>query len=70
MIETKKITDEQKDGIVNLTENHFYDLKSKNIAPRKLTKTISAFANADGGDLYVGIDEVKNNEHIVMDILI
>lgn len=66
MIETKKITDEQKDRIVNLTENHFYDLKSKNIAPRKLTKTISAFANADGGDLYVGIDEVKNNEHIVI----
>lgn len=66
MIESKKISDEQKDRIVNLSENHFYDLKSKNIAPRKLTKSISAFANADGGDLYIGIDEIKNDEHIVI----
>src|SRR5690606_15557402 len=66
MIESKKISEEQKDRIVNLSENHFYDLKSKDIAPRKLTKTISAFANADGGDLYIGIDEIKNDKHIVV----
>ncbi len=66
MIESKKISDEQKDRIVNLSENHFYDLKSKNIAPRKLTKTISAFANADGGDLYIGIDEIKNDSYVVV----
>lgn len=66
MIEAKNISEEQKDRILNLSENHFYDLKSKDIAPRKLTKTISAFANADGGDLYVGIDEIKNDQHIVI----
>jgi ATP-dependent DNA helicase RecG len=60
-IEIKKITDEQKDRILTISEGHFYELKAKDIQPRKLTKTISAFANADGGDVYVGIAEVKDN---------
>lgn len=33
------------------------DLKSKAIAPASLTKTSSAFANADGGELYIGIED-------------
>src|SRR5262249_11713886 len=33
------------------------DVKAKEIKPSKLTRTISAFANADGGELYVGISE-------------
>jgi ATP-dependent DNA helicase RecG len=33
------------------------DVKSKDIKPGKLTKTISAFANADGGEVYIGIEE-------------
>ena len=40
-----------------LAEGHFLDRKSARIAPRKLTRTLSAFANADGGDLYVGIED-------------
>lgn len=66
MVENKRISEEQKDRILNLSENHFYDLKSKGIAPRKLTRTISAFANADGGDLYIGVDEIKNDEQNVI----
>jgi ATP-dependent DNA helicase RecG len=58
-IEVKKITDEQKDRILNISEGHFYEIKAKEIQPRKLTKTIAAFANADGGEVYVGIGEVK-----------
>jgi ATP-dependent DNA helicase RecG len=57
MIETIEVTDEQRDKILLLSENHFNDLKSKDISPAKLTKTISAFSNAVGGDLYIGIDE-------------
>ncbi len=33
------------------------DLKAKEIKPSKLTKAISAFANADGGELYIGVAE-------------
>jgi ATP-dependent DNA helicase RecG len=61
MIQTIEITDEQKGKVLNLSENHFNDLKSKDIAPASLTKTISAFSNAVGGELYIGIDEVENN---------
>lgn len=66
MIETRLISIEQRDRLLNLEENHFYDLKSKEIEPKKLTRTISAFANADGGDIYIGIDEVKNADNEIV----
>ena len=46
--------------ILNLDEGHFLDVKSIDIAPSKLTKTLSAFANADGGEIFIGIDENKD----------
>ncbi|MGW5108788.1 ATP-binding protein [Nocardia sp. NPDC004123] len=46
--------------ILRLEEGHFLDLKSIDIAPGKLTKSIAAFANADGGELYIGIDEAPH----------
>jgi ATP-dependent DNA helicase RecG len=53
------ISDEQRQKILGMQEGHFLDFKSKRIAPAKLTKIISAFANADGGEFYVGVDENK-----------
>jgi len=53
------ITSEQKKKILSFEEGHFLDLKAIEIVPGKLTKHISAFANADGGELYIGIDEDK-----------
>lgn len=38
-------------------EGHFLDYKSKDIAPARLTKTVSAFGNADGGEILLGISE-------------
>ncbi len=61
MIQTIVITGEQKEKILTLNENHFNDLKSKDISPASLTKTISAFSNAVGGELYIGIDETGND---------
>lgn len=40
-------------------EGHFSDVKAIEIAPGSLTKTLAAFANADGGELFIGIDEDK-----------
>jgi ATP-dependent DNA helicase RecG len=51
------ITDKQLLEVLSITEGHFSDVKAKEIKPSKLTKAISAFANADGGELYVGIAE-------------
>lgn len=44
---------------LDVTEGHFADLKAIDIAPAKLTRSLAAFANADGGDLFIGIDEDK-----------
>lgn len=44
-------------AIVQTEEGHFADLKSTQISPAKLSRTISAFANASGGDLFIEIDE-------------
>src|SRR4051812_38569322 len=52
-----QITDKQLLEVLSYTEGHFLDVKAKEIRPSKLTKAISAFANADGGELYVGIAE-------------
>ena len=52
-----EITDRQASEVLSYVESHFLDVKAKEIKPSKLTKAISAFANADGGEVYVGIAE-------------
>jgi ATP-dependent DNA helicase RecG len=56
-IDVSQITDAQLEQVFTYKEGHFFDLKAKEIKPAKLTKTISGFANADGGELYIGIAE-------------
>ncbi|MBI4906840.1 MAG: putative DNA binding domain-containing protein [Acidobacteria bacterium] len=56
-ISVLELTDKQLQEVLSYTEGHFLDVKSKEIRPSKLTRTISAFANADGGEVYVGISE-------------
>lgn len=54
-----EISDEQKDVILQIEEGHFHDLKRKEIAPAKLSRSVSAMANAAGGELYVGVEEYE-----------
>jgi len=56
-MEVSKIEQEEVDAFLALNEDHFNDVKSKRIAPAKLQETFVAFANSDGGDLYVGIED-------------
>ena len=44
-------------SITQIEEGQYSEVKSIAIRPAKLTHTISAFANTDGGDLYIGITE-------------
>jgi hypothetical protein len=46
-----QIQNDEADKILALEESHFSDLKSKRISPSKLSRTISAMANADGGEI-------------------
>jgi ATP-dependent DNA helicase RecG len=55
------ISGEQVRKILNLQEGHFADLKAIEIKPAKLTQSLSAFANADGGELYIGVDEAPGS---------
>ena len=58
-IKINELSDYEVDQILKQHESHFLDLKSVQISPASLTKTVSAFANTSGGEIYVGIDEVQ-----------
>ena len=58
-ITVEQLTPEQVLKVLAIEEGHFADLKGKDVKPAKLTETLSAFANADGGELYIGIEEKK-----------
>jgi ATP-dependent DNA helicase RecG len=51
------IDEAQADLVTFIEEGQFSDVKSKEITPAKLSHTISAFANTDGGEIYIGITE-------------
>jgi ATP-dependent DNA helicase RecG len=58
-INTIILDDSEVSKLLLLEEGHFCDLKAIEITPAKLTRSIAAFANAEGGELFVGIDEDK-----------
>ena len=63
-IEIQRINSLELKKILSLQESHFLDFKSIQVQPSKLTKASSAFANAEGGKLYVGIDEDKTTKQL------
>lgn len=65
-MEIRIIEQDEINSLLSLNEDHFNDVKSKRINPGKLQETFVAFANSDGGDLYVGIeDKSESGERIV-----
>jgi ATP-dependent DNA helicase RecG len=52
-----KISDAEVSKLLQMQEGHFCELKAVDIRPANLTKSISAFSNAEGGELFIGIDE-------------
>ncbi len=55
--EVLQVTDEQVARVLRYEEYHFGDLKAKEITPAKMSVSVAAFANADGGELWIGIAE-------------
>lgn len=53
------VSDTEVTKLLVLQEGHFCDLKAIDIAPNKLSRSIAAFSNAEGGELFIGIDEDK-----------
>ena len=60
-IPTYEISSAERDKILALQEGHFCDFKSLAISPAKLTRTITALSNAEGGEVYIGIDQEKTS---------
>lgn len=51
------LENEKEKELLIKEEGDYVDLKSSLISPSKLSKTISAFANSSGGEIYIGIQE-------------
>jgi len=58
-IEVIEVHGSQRERLLTLEEGHFAELKATEVSTKKLGNTVSAFANATGGDLYIGIAETE-----------
>jgi ATP-dependent DNA helicase RecG len=58
----KKISYAAYIRLIDRSEAHFLDFKDKRIQPAKLCKTVSALANSDGGEIYIGITELPDRK--------
>lgn len=56
------LSEEKLLQLFEIEENHFNDFKAKDITGKKFSKIVSAFANASGGDVYVGIREENDTK--------
>jgi len=56
----KTISEQEFKKITTRKEDLFYDRKGSAIQPKDLQKTIIAFANSEGGNIDIGIDDNKN----------
>jgi ATP-dependent DNA helicase RecG len=57
-IQVISVSADEAQILEGMGEGQFCDVKAIEISPAKLTRAMSAFANSDGGDLYIGIDEL------------
>lgn len=56
----KIINQEEMTALLLVQESWLIDKKGKEIKPAKLSKTISSFANTNGGDVYLGIAHIED----------
>jgi len=55
----RDLTPDEAVTLISREESHFFDKKSREVASRQIEKLAVAFANADGGDLVIGIADAK-----------
>jgi len=53
----RTISEEEASRLICTEESHFLDFKAIEISPRSISKTVSAFTNASGGEIIVGVDD-------------
>lgn len=58
--ETRSASTELKNSLLTAQEDHFLDFKSIQISPAKLQTHFVAFANTDGGELILGLEDTSH----------
>jgi ATP-dependent DNA helicase RecG len=56
-IQTINVSNSEANKLLAIEEGHFVDLKAIDTSPAGLTRAIAALANAEGGELFIGVDE-------------
>ncbi|WP_424973410.1 ATP-binding protein [Dinoroseobacter sp. S124A] len=59
MFEVVEISVDEVGRLLVLDEGQRLDFKSARIAPAKLSQSLSSFANTDGGEIFIGIEDDK-----------
>lgn len=67
MLQKQIISLDEALRIIADEESHFLDFKSKDISGRNLQKSAVAFANADGGEILVGIEDPRASARASID---
>jgi ATP-dependent DNA helicase RecG len=57
MFETDSISDTELQNLLAKQESHYLDFKAAEVSTKDLQRHLVGFANADGGELSVGIDD-------------
>jgi ATP-dependent DNA helicase RecG len=63
-MQPSSIDDKRLQMILDAEEGHFLDHKAKEVSLKKISKSIAAFANADGGEVFLGIREIDKAKKI------
>lgn len=58
---------EDAESLVERHESHFFECKSKGALGKTLHKAVVAFANSDGGELFIGIEDERRSAGQVLD---
>lgn len=59
-LEIVDVDEREARQVVWTEESHTADVKAIEVSPAKLTRSMAAFSNAEGGELFVGVDEDKS----------
>ncbi|MDR5807659.1 ATP-binding protein [Caballeronia sp. LZ019] len=59
---TRALNKEEAIALISRPESHFFDKKSARLSGASLQKIVVALANADGGDVLIGIEDDKADE--------
>lgn len=60
-MDSRKTSLGEEKELLNIEEDHFHDVKSALIKPSKCQEHFVAFANSDGGELFIGIEDKKSS---------